>query len=46
MNRVPRRRLESWPLLERHYVPDETAVLAALRVVLGLPKHLVSSQEA
>lgn len=34
------RRLESEPTIERHYVPDEEAVLAALRLVLGLPKRL------
>ncbi len=40
------RRLEQWPLLERHYVPDEAAMLAALRLVLGLPQRPAFSQEA
>jgi hypothetical protein len=44
-DRVRKNRLESWPLLERHYVPDETAMLAALRVVLSLPQRPVASQE-
>jgi hypothetical protein len=39
------RRLESWPVLERHYVPDEAAMLAALRCALGLPKRPAFSQE-
>lgn len=40
------RRLEQWPLLERHYVPDEASMLAALRVVLGLPQRPAFRQEA
>jgi len=32
------RRLESIPVIERQYVPDEQAALRALRLVLGLPK--------
>ena len=39
------RRLESEPTIERHYVPDEGAVLAALRVVLGLQRRLDPFQE-
>jgi hypothetical protein len=39
-------RLESEPTIERHYVLDDDAVLAALRVVLGLPRRSVSSQES
>ena len=39
------RRLEPKATIERHYVPDEAAVLAALRLVLGLPRHLESGQE-
>ena len=39
-------RLDSAPLLERHYVPDEAFMLEALRVVLGLPRLTPSRQEA
>jgi hypothetical protein len=39
------RRLESEPTIERHYVPDEGAVLAALRVVLGLQRRIDPGQE-
>ncbi|MFH1485677.1 MAG: hypothetical protein ABIH46_06375, partial [Chloroflexota bacterium] len=34
------RRLDFRLQVERHYTPDRTAMLAALRVVLGLPKVL------
>ncbi|MBI5285316.1 MAG: hypothetical protein HY874_09505 [Chloroflexi bacterium] len=37
MGREP---LANAPLIERTYVPDKPAMLAALRVVLGLPKQL------
>jgi hypothetical protein len=42
---MKKRRVESEPTIERHYVPDEVAVLAALRVVIGLARRLDSSQE-
>jgi hypothetical protein len=41
----PKRRLDSSPVIERQYVPNETAVLAALRVVLGLPQRPVALEE-
>jgi len=34
------RRLDNSLHIERHYDPDKPAMLAALRVVLGLPKQL------
>jgi len=38
-------RLATRPKVERHYVPDEAAVLQALRVVLGLPKRIATCRE-
>ena len=35
-----RERLDTPLAIERTYDPDESAMLAALRVVLGLPKQL------
>jgi hypothetical protein len=40
------KQLDSRPKVERTYVPDEGALLAALRVVLGLPKQASFGQEA
>jgi hypothetical protein len=41
-----RRRLDNKPTVERTWLPDEGAVLAALRVVLGLQKQPSFGQEA
>jgi hypothetical protein len=35
-----RRRFANGPLIERSYDPSREAMLAALRVVLGLPRQL------
>ena len=44
---VPSKRaLDNRPKIERSCVPDEGAMLAALRVVLGLPKQPSFGQEA
>jgi hypothetical protein len=42
------RRLDNCPHIERHYDPDDQAMLAALRAVLGLPRRLphLGSEEA
>jgi hypothetical protein len=45
VDRTPGRQLDKRPKVERSYVPDEAAVLQALRVVLGLPRRLPASQE-
>lgn len=34
----PNSQLANNPAIERHYTPDRATMLAALRVVLGLPK--------
>jgi hypothetical protein len=41
-----RRRLARPLELERHYVADRDAMLAALRVALGLPRALPTEREA
>jgi hypothetical protein len=40
-----RRRLAIQPVIERAYEPDRDAMVAALRVVLGLPRRLRSGRD-